>query len=130
MVAAARASMPPQQPRPALPICAKVGEMPELIKLVLRNAAIGFVLAAVFVGVLIWTDTGGIGTLIRQSDSGPIALFMLTFFTGLTFGSAQISYAVMSAGQPDDEAGGHRRRVPPNGEAATVRIPVKAISRP
>lgn len=104
--------------------------MPELIKLVLRNAAIGFVLAAIFVGVLIWTDTGGIGTLIRQSDSGPIALFMLTFFTGLTFGSAQIGYAVMTAGKAGDDAGGHRRPISPRaGKPVAIRIPMKPIVR-
>ncbi len=83
--------------------------MPDLIKLLLRNAAIGFGAAAIFVALLLLTDTGGVGTLVANSDMGAVAVFMLTFFTGLTFGSAQMGFAVMSAHRQDDRGGRGKR---------------------
>jgi hypothetical protein len=73
--------------------------MPELIKLLIRNAAIGFAAAAAFVALLLITDTNGLRTLIAQSESGAIAAVLLIFFVGLTSAGVQISWAVMLAGQ-------------------------------
>lgn len=75
--------------------------MPELVKLLIRNAAIGFAAAACFVALLLLSDTGGLGTLISQSESGTLATAMLTFFVGLTFASLQMGWAVMMAGRED-----------------------------
>lgn len=83
--------------------------MPDLIKLLLRNAAFGFLIAAIFVGVLLWTDMGGIGTLVANSDAALVAVFMLTFFQGLTFGSIQMGIAVMS-GDWKAEGSGRKRK--------------------
>lgn len=83
--------------------------MPDLIKLLLRNAALGFLIAAIFVGVLLWTDMGGIGTLVANSDVALVAVFMLTFFHGLTFGSIQMGIAVMS-GDWKAEGTGRKRK--------------------
>ncbi|MGB0085360.1 MAG: hypothetical protein WBP94_08330 [Rhodomicrobiaceae bacterium] len=83
--------------------------MPELIKLLLRNAAIGFGIAAIFVTLLLLSDTGGVGTLVANSDMGVLAVFMLTFFTGLTFGSVQMGFAVMTAHKQDDGRGRGKR---------------------
>lgn len=73
--------------------------MPDLIKLLIRNAAIGFGGAVVFVALLLATDTNGLGTLIARSESGVIAAAMLTFFLGLTFAGLQMGWAVMLAGR-------------------------------
>jgi hypothetical protein len=73
--------------------------MPELIKLLLRNAAIGFTAAAAFVVLSLITDTNGLRTLILQSESGVIAAALLIFFIGLTFACVQMSWAVMLAGR-------------------------------
>jgi hypothetical protein len=73
--------------------------MPDLIKLLIRNAAIGFAGAAAFVALLLLTDTNGLGTLISQSESGLIATGMLIVFLGLTFASLQMGAAVMLAGR-------------------------------
>ncbi len=69
--------------------------MPELIKILLRNAAIGFAIAAIFVASLIFGDVGGLGSLIATSDAGLGAALLLFFLLGLTFGSAQIGFAIM-----------------------------------
>lgn len=80
--------------------------MPKLVKFLLINAAIGFVLALGFVALLMVLDVNGLRTLIWGSDSRYLALFILTFFTGLTFGSVQISVAVMLLGQDDPDKSG------------------------
>ena len=40
--------------------------MPELIKLYIRNVAIGFCLAAVFVAMLLWFDVQGLWHLVSH----------------------------------------------------------------
>lgn len=84
--------------------------MPDLIKLLLRNATLGFLIAAIFVAMLLWTDMGGIGTLVANSDMALVAVFMLICFHGLTFGSIQMGIAVMS-GDWKAEGTGRKRKV-------------------
>lgn len=87
--------------------------MPVLVRMLINHALIGFGIAAIFVAGLIWFDMGGLGTLILSSDSGWLALFMLTFFLGLTFGSAQMGFAIMSGDWDGKDSGrrGKRQRV-------------------
>jgi len=82
--------------------------MPPLVRFLLIHAAIGFAIAFVFVGFVLAFDLNGLRTLIWASDMTGLALFMLTFFTGLTFASVQIGVAVMLLGE--DEHGGDRSR--------------------
>jgi hypothetical protein len=104
--------------------------MPELFKLLLRNAAIGFGVAVAFVAALLLSDTGGVGTLVMTSDMGVVAVFLLTFFTGLTFASAQMGFAVMSGDWKNDQGphGGHRvvrlRLSAPKAEYRRVKVRV------
>lgn len=84
------------------------GRVPPLVALLIRNAALGFCLAIVFVAAMLLADVGGLGTLVAHSPDGPIAVFALTFATGLTFGSVQMGIAIMQLGNEDDEASGPR----------------------
>lgn len=79
--------------------------MPRLLKLLLKNLALGFAVAALFVAALIWSDTAGLGTLIAESSHGWLAAALLFFFTGLTFASVQMGIAVMGLGRDDSESG-------------------------
>lgn len=101
--------------------------MPLLVKFLIRHAAIGFGLAGLFVGVLIWLDIGNIGTIIAQSGICVFATFLLVMMVGLTFSSVQMGYAVMT--NPDllggGGQGGKRSRVARMAEAPTP-VPVKA----
>jgi hypothetical protein len=100
--------------------------MPPLIRFLLRHALIGFGIAAIFVTGLVGADMGGIGTLIVNSEAGWLALFMLTFFLGLTFGSAQMGFAVMSADWDDEDSGRRGRRQRPQAyslKLAPIRVP-------
>lgn len=100
--------------------------MPPLIALFLRNAVIGFALAAVFVAGLVVFDVAGLGALLTKSLAGLFGMGVLTFFLGLTFGSVQIGIAVMALGNQDHPGSGHRlwfRRQPqPEAEAIPLRV--------
>ena len=75
------------------------GAQLELPYFLARHAAIGFAIATFFVAALIVADVGRLGTLVVGSDVGALALALLTFFTGLTFGSVQMGIAIMLLGQ-------------------------------
>ena len=70
--------------------------MPELIKLYVRQSAIGFVLAAVFVAGLLIFDVANLRHLVTHSDVGVLAVFLLWLFNGIVFAGVQFGIAVMS----------------------------------
>jgi hypothetical protein len=84
--------------------------MPDHIRFILRHAAFGFVLALVFVGMLLAFDVAGLWHLVTHTAEGPIALVVLTVLCGITFGSAQVGYKIMTMGDEDDSGheGGKR----------------------
>ncbi|MEO1639998.1 MAG: hypothetical protein AAFU41_12225 [Pseudomonadota bacterium] len=75
-----------------------------LYRFFLSQGAIGFALSTVFVGVLLWWDVVGLGALVANSDVGFIAVFLLWFFHGTTFGAAQ--FAVRLLLQSDESTSG------------------------
>jgi hypothetical protein len=76
---------------------------PDLMRLYLRHCAIGFVLSAVFVALILWRDVAGLGSLVAGSDVGYLAVFLLWFFNGTVFGSVQFAIVVMSQADDDDD---------------------------
>ena len=100
--------------------------MPQLIKLYIRNVAIGFGLAAVFVAMLLWFDTQGLWQLVSNSSSGPLAVFLLWFMHGIVFAGVQFAWAVMAlAEKPEGPRGG----TPAVLEMQPIAVPAKAPSR-
>ena len=100
--------------------------MPELVRMYIRNVAIGFAIAAVFVAGLLWLNVGNLQHLIFNTSGGYLALFMLVFFNGLVFAGVQFAIAVMGMAERDEPAGGRPVRLP-MGDAFSpepVRIPV------
>lgn len=79
--------------------------MPKLIRLYITNVAIGFVLAAVFVGMLLWFDIGHLRHLILTSDKGWLALLVLWISNGIIFAGVQFGIAVMRMKDDDDDDG-------------------------
>ena len=77
--------------------------MPRLLTLLLKNLALGFAVALLFVGLLIWSDTAGLGRLVAESSHGWLAAALLAFFTGLTFASVQMGVAVMGLGKRGED---------------------------
>ena len=45
--------------------------------------------------VMKWMNVAGIGTLIEQSSSGPLAMVLMLIWFGITFGMVGIGYRVM-----------------------------------
>ncbi|CAH0298668.1 hypothetical protein [Roseomonas sp. CECT 9278] len=97
--------------------------IPVAIRFMLLHGLVGFGLAAMFVGAVLWADPGGVGRLILREGGAPVVA-LLWFFTGLTFGSVQIGAAVMLLGGQDDAPrGGRRQRLPP------ALVPVRLAAR-
>jgi TRAP-type C4-dicarboxylate transport system permease small subunit len=82
--------------------------MPKLVRLYIQSVAIGFAVAAVFTGLLVWQDVAGIGHLVMGSDIGWIAVSMLIFFNGIVFSSVQFAVSVMGMAADDGPSGGLR----------------------
>ncbi len=94
--------------------------MPKLIRLYITQVAWGFVISAVFVGVLLAFNVANLRSLITGSDVGLIALLMIWFMNGIVFAGVQFSYKIMSM---TEKPGGPRRGSPVvhNFEPAVVR---------
>jgi len=81
--------------------------MPKLIRLYITQVALGFVISAVFVGVLLVFNIANLRHLITGSDIGLIALLMIWFMNGIVFAGVQFAYAIMSmAEKPKGPRGG------------------------
>ena len=100
--------------------------MPELIKLYIRNVAIGFALAGVFVAMLLWFDVQGLWHLVSHSSSGPLAVFLLWFMHGIVFAGVQFAWAVMALAERPE---GPSRGKPAILDVQPVAVPVKAPAR-
>ena len=82
--------------------------MPHHIRFILRHAALGFGIAFAFVVMLLAFDVAGLWHLVTHTAEGPIALGVLFILCGITFGSAQVGYKIMTMGEDDGEEGGKR----------------------
>ena len=89
-----------------------------LVKFIIRNTLIGFILAAIFVGLLLWANVGNLSHLIATSDVGGLALFLLWFFNGIVFAGAQTSVSVLLMTETDGDDGGG------SGDRIAVAIPL------
>lgn len=66
--------------------------------------AVGFGVAAAFVGLVLAFDLGHLRALTMTSPDGPLALGMLFFFSGLTFSGAHCVFRIFPLfGGEEDE---------------------------
>lgn len=100
--------------------------MPELIKLYIRNVAIGFGIAAGFVAGLLWFDVMGLWQLVSTSPSGLLAVFMLWFMNGIVFAGVQFAWAVMALAEDNNDP---RGGTPIMHKMVPVRVPAEGRSR-
>ncbi|MDQ0503718.1 hypothetical protein [Xanthobacter agilis] len=82
--------------------------MPFLVRFLVTHAVIGVSLAVVLVGAMVAFDVAGIGTLTTTSEDGLLALVLLTFGLGVTFGSVQMGFAVMLMSEGEEPPRGRR----------------------
>ncbi|MFN4099956.1 MAG: hypothetical protein ACK4GT_09275 [Pararhodobacter sp.] len=102
--------------------------LPELVKLYIRQVAIGFALSAVFVALLLGFNIANLRSLILATQGGYIAGFLLFFFNGLVFAGVQFAISIMRMGDDDDHGprGGHRQRV---SRGVPQLIPIRVEAR-
>jgi hypothetical protein len=106
-----------RMPRPlrghgsVLPSAASKGDpMPDHIKLILRHAFFGFLIALAFVAGLLALNVANLWHLVTHTAKrGRSPVLMLVVFCTITFGSVQIGYKIMSMGEEDDEPRGGKR---------------------
>lgn len=99
--------------------------MPKLIRLYITQVAIGFGIAGLFVGMLLWFNVANLWHLVSHSDKGFLAVLILWVANGIVFAGVQFAIAVMRMKDDDDDEprGGHRQRVMQREYAV---IPVRA----
>ena len=98
--------------------------MPELVKMYIRNVLIGFAVAAVFVGGLLWFNVANLWHLISTSDVGLLAVVVLWFAHGIVFAGVQFAWAVMA--MAEDTNGGPRRGTPVVDHFRPIRVEATA----
>lgn len=103
---------------------------PDLIKLYIKSCAYGFILSAVFVGLLIGFDVMGLGGLIARSDVGIVAIFMMWVLNGVVFASVQFAIAIMGMAEDDDDDRRGGMKMPVFlAEPVPVRVQARAPKR-
>ncbi len=97
--------------------------MPKLVKLYICHTAIGFGIAAAFVGMLLWFDVMNMWSLIARSDVAFLAVFLLWFMHGIVFAGVQFAWAVMNLAEKPE---GPRRGSPVLTELRPVPVHAEA----
>ncbi|MCX7565259.1 hypothetical protein OS189_02735 [Sulfitobacter sp. F26169L] len=97
--------------------------MPELIRFYIKNCIIGFGLAAVFTGAIMWFNVANLWHLISTSDIGILAVIVFWVLNGIVFAGVQFAVAIMLMADPEDKDEGPRK-----GLGVPVRIPAEATS--
>ncbi|MBO6673582.1 MAG: hypothetical protein JJ908_08550 [Rhizobiales bacterium] len=87
------------------PYLSPPGRMPKppLVRFLIKNAAIGFATAVLFVAAMLYFNVGNLMALIVQSDVGLFAIVLMTLMIGFTFASLQMGFAVMFASDDIDK---------------------------
>ncbi|MEM6303301.1 MAG: hypothetical protein AAF744_01180 [Pseudomonadota bacterium] len=75
-----------------------------MIRFFLTQAVIGFIVATVFVAVLLFLNVANLWHLISGSDVGLIALVVFWALNALVFAGAQMAVAVMLMADEEDDA--------------------------
>ncbi|PRY24992.1 hypothetical protein CLV78_102166 [Aliiruegeria haliotis] len=83
--------------------------MPKLVHLYIRQVAIGYLLSACFVALLLWLNVANLWHLVTHTDGGWVAVGMLWIFNGVVFAGVQFGISVMRMGRDDDDTGRGKR---------------------
>ncbi len=97
--------------------------MPDHIKLILRHAAFGGLIAAGFVGLLLAFNVANLWHLVTHSADGVLALGVMFAFFWITFGSVQIGIRIMLMAEDEGHGGGTRAP-----QAVVDLVPVRVRS--
>lgn len=83
--------------------------MPKLVRLYITQTLIAFAISAGFVAVLLGMNVANLWDLIRASDIGLLAVFMLWMFHGIVFSGVQFGITIMRMAAPEGGDGGGKR---------------------
>lgn len=83
--------------------------MPKLVRLYIRQVIIGYLLSAVFVGLLLSFNVANLWHLVTHTQGGWIALLMLWVFNGIVFAGVQFGISIMRMAREDDDPGRGKR---------------------
>lgn len=119
--------MPERPCSPASPRPDRPGGERDFALFLLGHGLAGMLAGAITVAALLWSDMGGLGTLVAASDLWPLPLIMLLVAFGLTFASVALGTATVAVSRETQRAGRIVRL--PAGEALQVRAPRPARSR-
>ncbi len=99
--------------------------MPALVRLYIRQCAVGFALAAVFVALLFAFNVANLWHLVTHSDVGVLASMMLFLANGIVFAGVQFGISVMRMsdnGTPPDQDASGKLPLPVTIEARSPRL--------
>lgn len=68
---------------------------PKLVRFVLKNSLMGMVIGWLLASAVVYFDFNGFGSLIMESSHVAVALFIMFFSFGITFGFAYLTTAVL-----------------------------------
>ncbi|SEK78841.1 hypothetical protein [Roseovarius nanhaiticus] len=91
--------------------------MPKLIRFYITHCIIGFGLAAVFTGAILWLNVANLWHLISTSDIGLMAVIVFWVLNGIVFAGAQCTVAILLMAERDDDDD-----EPRGGRAVPVRV--------
>jgi dolichyl-phosphate-mannose--protein O-mannosyl transferase len=103
--------------------------MPRLIRLYILQVAIGFVISAAFVGMLLWFNVMNLWHLVSHSSDGILAVFLLWLFNGIVFAGVQFAIQIMLLARDGDHGPRGSKRKPIHVDLNTP-VRVKADARP
>ncbi|KIN64001.1 hypothetical protein Z946_2884 [Sulfitobacter noctilucicola] len=106
--------------------------MPDVFKFYIKHALIGFLVAGVFVGLLLYFNVANLWHLISTSDIAIMALVVFWALNGLVFGGVQTAVAVMlMAEDRSDDSNGPRGNTPQQVLAdGLIPVPQEATTPP
>lgn len=97
--------------------------MPRLVRLYIVNVAIGFAIAAGFIGALLALDVAGLRHLVLETQGGWLAGGLIFLGSGTLFAGVQFAWAVMAMAERDDRPRGGRRQPVPVPVPVVVNTP-------
>ena len=91
--------------------------MPRIVRFYIMHCVIGFTVAAVFTGAILWFNVANLWHLISSSDIGLMAVVVFWVLNGIVFAGVQNAVAIMLMADDDGAQNG-----PKSGDGVPVLV--------